>query len=113
MGVLLKIRLIPRVNNHFTFDGRLVKSVHGHGDGVGVGLHIKRSVLDQDLRLPKDEVILFITWRDFKRINKALAVSDRETLKLRKNKGWKVGPRPFDKKHGLRLDEDLRLHELI
>jgi len=102
MGVLKKIRLIPRINEHFQFEGKTVKSVHGHGDGVGVGLHIKRSVLDKDLRLPQDETILFVTWEDFKEIKEALDISDKETLKLRKGKGWNVGPRPFDKR-GLKL----------
>lgn len=46
MAVLLKIRLIPRIDEHFIFDKQRIKSVHDHGDGVGVGLHLKRSVLD-------------------------------------------------------------------
>ena len=102
MGILKKIRLIPRKDEHFTFDGRKIKSVHGHGDGVGVGLHIKRSALDEHLQLPKDEVILFITWDDFKLVQEALDVSDAETLKLRKGKGWNNGPRPYSK-HGLEI----------
>jgi len=98
MAVLLKIRLIPRIDEHFIFDKQRIKSVLGHGDGVGLGLHLKRSVLDEDLKLPKDEMILFITWEDFKQINEALDLSDSETLKLRKGKGWKSGPRPYDKR---------------
>ena len=98
MAILLKIRLIPRVDEHFIFDGRKVKSVHGHGDGVGVAIHVKRSVLDEDLQLPKDELILFITWDHFKQLHEALGISDMETLKLRKGKGWKSGSRPFNKK---------------
>jgi len=98
MAVLLKIRLIPRIDEHFIFDKQRIKSVHGHGDGVGVGLHLKRSVLDEDLKLPKDEMILFITWEDFKQLNEALDLSDSETLKLRKGRGWKSGPRPYDKR---------------
>jgi len=98
MGVLKKIRLIPRIKEHFHFNGQLYKSVHGHGDGVGVGLHIKRSVLDEDLQLPKDEMIVFLTWEDYKQLGEAFDISDRETLKLRKGKGWKSGPRPYDKR---------------
>jgi len=107
MGVLLAIRLIPRINEHFHFNNELIKSVHGHGDGVGVGLHIKRSTVDKDLKLPIDEVIVFITWEDFKQINEALDISDKETLKLRKGKGWNTGPRPYDK-NGLKLHELMR-----
>lgn len=103
MGVLKKIRLIPRIDEHFIFEGRRVKSVHGHGCGVGVGLHIKRSVLDTDLQLPKDEVIVFLTWEDLKNIHEAFDISDQETLKLRKGKGWETGPRPYDK-NGLKLE---------
>ena len=99
MGVLLAIRLIPRIDEHFIFDKQRIKSVHGHGDGVGVGLHIKRSVVDQDFKLPNDEVILFVTWEDFKQIDEALDLSDQETLKLRKGKGWNTGPRPYDGLH--------------
>lgn len=104
MAVLLKIRLIPRVDEHFIFNGQRFKSVHGHGNGVGVGIHVKRSVLDEDLQLPKDEMILFITWDQFKQLHEALDVSDLETLRLRKGKGWNVGPRPYDK-HGLKLQD--------
>lgn len=104
MAVLLAIRLIPRIDEHFAFKGKLIKSVHGHGDGVGVGLHLKRSVLDEDLQLPKDEMILFISWDEFKQIGEALDISDKETLKLRKGKGWNIGPRPYDK-HGLKLHD--------
>ena len=106
MGVLKAIRLIPRIDEHFVFEGQRVKSVHGHGDGVGVGLHIKRSPLDLDLKLPHDETILFIHWDDIKQINEALDISDKETLKLRKGKGW-AGPRPYDK-NGLKLHELMR-----
>lgn len=102
MAVLLMIRLIPRIAGYFHFEGKLIKSVHGHGDGFGIGLHLKRSVLDEDLRLPKDEMVLFVTWKDFKQIGEALDISDVETLKLRKGKGWKIGPRPYDK-DGLHL----------
>jgi len=102
MGVLKRICLIPRVNEHFAFDGRFVKSVHGHGDGVGVGLLIERSVLDRDLQLPNNQVLVFVTWDDFKELHEALDISDRETLKLRKGKGWSSGPRPFGKK-GLKV----------
>ena len=104
MAVLLAIRLIPRIKEQFAFEGRWVKSVHGHGDGVGVGLHLKRSVLDDDLQLPKDEMILFITWEHFKELHEALDLSDKETLKLRKGKDWNTGPRPYDK-HGLKLHD--------
>ena len=106
MAVLLAIRLIPRMNDYFAFDGRWVKSVHGHGDGVGVGLHIRRSVLDEDLQLPKDEMIFFITWEQFKQLHEALDLSDKETLKLRKGKSWNTGPRPYDK-------NGLKLHDLM
>lgn len=104
MGVLKKIRLIPRIKEHFIFEGRRVKSVHGHGDGVGVGLHIERSVLDVDLGLPGDEMIVFLTWEDYEQIGEAFDISDKETLKLRKGKGWETGPRPYDKK-GLKVHE--------
>lgn len=104
MAVLKAIRLIPRINEHFAFEGKLIKSVHGHGDGVGVGLHVKRSALDEDLGLPKDEMILFITWGHFKQLHEALDISDMETLKLRKGKGWNTGPRPYDK-HGLKVED--------
>ena len=102
MAVLKAIRLIPRINEHFAFEGRLIKSVHGHG--VGVGIHLRRSVLDEDLQLPKDEIIFFITWEHFQQLREALDISDKETLKLRKGKGWNTGPRPYDK-HGLKVED--------
>lgn len=98
MAKLKAIRLIPRVNEHFLFDGRQIKSVHGHGDGVGVALYCERSVVDDDFQLPKDQFVLFVTWEDFKQIHEALDISDVETLKLRKGKGWNTGPRPYTKK---------------
>lgn len=104
MGVLKKIRLIPRVGGFFAFEGRKIKSVHGHGDGVGVGIHVKRSVLDEDLRLPNEEMIVFLTWEQYQTIGEAFDISDSETLRLRKGKGWDTGPRAYDK-HGLKLHE--------
>lgn len=104
MAILKKIRLIPRVDEHFHFEGKTIKSIHGHGDGVGVALHLKRSAVDLDFRLPDDEMILFITWDDFKQISEALDLSDAETLKLRKGKGWNTGPRPYGK-NGLKLHD--------
>lgn len=104
MAILKAIRLIPRINEHFVLGGKRFKSVHGHANGVGVGIHIKRSVLDEDLQLPKDEMIFFITWEQFKQLHEALDISDKETLKLRKGKGWNTGPRPYDK-HGLKLHD--------
>lgn len=61
-------------------------------------------VLDLDLGLPKDEMIVFLTDRDLKDIQEAFDVSDVETLKLRKGKGW-FGVRPFDKKAAKDLGE--------
>jgi len=106
MAVLKAIRLIPRVDGFFQFDGKLVKSVHGHGDGVGVAWVVERSPVDDDFGLPQNQCILFVTWDEHKQTGEALDISDVETLKLRKGKGWPTGVRPFDKK-------GLHLHDFI
>lgn len=112
MGILKRIRLIPRIDQHFIFDNKRVKSIRGHGDGVGVALHIQRSVLDIDLGVPTNETVLFLTWKDIRLIIEALEISDKETLRLRKGRGWR-GIRPYSKRYGLEIDENSRLHEVI
>lgn len=96
---LIEIAIVKRNNGFFEFRGRKIEAVHP-GNGYGVALVLKPSPVDGDFGVP----VLFVSWEDLKAINEALDISDKETLKLRKGKGWNTGPRPYDK-DGLKLGE--------
>ena len=79
----MKIRDIPhitRLNGFFEWRDRRVPAIH-EGSGVGVALHLERSQVDEDFKLPVKEGLLFFSleeWKDlavhFKKVTLLLCV---------------------------------------
>jgi len=91
---------VKRVNDVFELYGHRIPSVRRASDGFGVLVILEPSQLDKDFEVALGCGVYcwFPSAEELKMINDALDFSDSLTCDwLRNGKGWRSGPRPYNK----------------